>query len=759
MKKFYIFEKKLNSVDMKKNSLFLVFVVFFAVQISGVGVYGQLSDTLVIGPSPSDDYPTFTAAVSALNAQGINGNVVFDVKPGVYNEQISINQIAGSGPAAAITFRAQDNDSTSVVLQYPSSASSGNNYVIRLNAADYCTFDKMTIKRTDTLKYCQVIELYGNARKNTFSNCIIEGNANPVNTQLISTVVGSNNTGFKSYNKFLNNIIKNGSVGLSFTGQSNSSPDSCLLIRNNKFINQSLKGIHLFAHRFAYIDGNEVVTNTVFNNYCGMFFQNANDTMRLLSNKISLSTGDGMSFNNCNETAAANILIANNFISIGGNSNAHGIYILNSKNLYVLHNSINIYNTVTIYGACIHINGSTTSNLNIKNNVLVNAGTGQGYVYYVSGTTGAPLAEVDYNALFINSGQWIGYWKTSGITTLANWRTASSGDAHSFIANPGFVSNTDLHASNPLIDGAGTPSLNPFIITRDIDGDVRNAGAPDNGADELAGNDLGVTFIKPPAAGGYCVNQLFSPEVYVANYGTIAFSGTIPLYYKIDALPLISDTMPNTLIAPGDSVLFTFSTPAMLTASGIHKLLAGTGVSSDIVMTNDTSSRMVMAVTFPETSFTYSINDLEVSFTNTSVSGYTYLWNFGDGNTSIDEDPVHTYANIGNYAVMLKTTNACGSDSITQNLALLGTAELPENSGISIFPNPVSDLLKVTLENGLPEMGTISIYSGTGMLLYKNDVTNNRQIVIDMADMPGSIYFVVLQIDKKLFYKKVLKIN
>jgi len=59
----------------------------------------------------------------------------------------------------------------------------------------------------------------------------------------------------------------------------------------------------------------------------------------------------------------------------------------------------------------------------------------------------------------------------------------------------------------------------------------------------------------------------------------------------------------------------------------------------------------------------------------------------------------------------------------------------------------------------LPEMGTISIYSGTGMLLYKNDVTNNRQIVIDMADMPGSIYFVVLQIDKKLFYKKVLKIN
>ncbi|HPS27111.1 MAG TPA: PKD domain-containing protein [Bacteroidales bacterium] len=744
---------------MKKNSLILVIVAFFAAQIPDLGVYGQLSGTLVIGPLPTDDYPTFTAAVSALHSQGINGNVIFEVKPGVYNEQISINQITGAGPTAAITFRAQNNDSTSVVLQYPSSASSGNNYVIRLNGADYCTFDKMTIKRTDTLKYCQVIEFYGNARKNTFSNCIFEGNANPVNTQLISTVVGSNNTGFKSYNVFLNNTIKNGSVGLSFTGQNSSNPDSCIQIRNNKFINQSLKGIHVFAHRFAYIDGNEVITSTVFNNYCGMFFQNANDTMRLLNNKISLSTGDGMSFNNCNETVSANILIANNFISIGGNSNAHGIYILNSKNLYMLHNSINIYNTVTIYGACIHINGSSTTNLNIKNNVLVNAGTGQGYVFYVSGTAVAPLAEVDYNALFINSGQWIGYWKTSGITTLANWRTASSGDAHSFTVNPGFVSNTDLHASSPLIAGAGTSLLNPFVISRDIDGDLRNTGTPDIGADELAGNDVGVGFIKIPATGNYCLNQPFYLEVFITNFGTIPFSGTIPLFYKIDALPLISDSLPNTFIAPGDSVLFTFTTPDILTISGNHKFLAGTAVDSDLVTANDTSSRMVMAVTLPDASFAYIINDLEVSFTNTSASGFTYHWDFGDGNTSSDENPVHTYANIGNYPVMLKTTNACGSDSITQYLALLGTAELAENAGISIYPNPVTDLLKVTLETGVFEMATIRVYSSTGILMYKIDVTKNQQIVIDMADMPGSIYLMVVQIDKKIFYKKVLKIK
>ncbi len=742
---------------MKKN--YFVLMMLFLAHIAGISAYGQLSGTLVIGPSPSDDYPTFAAAVTALHSQGISGDVVFDVKPGVYTEQISVNQIMGAGPAAAITFRAQNGDSTAVVLQYPSSSSSANNYVVRLNGADYVTFDKISIKRTDTLKYCQVIEFYGSARKNTFSNCIIEGNANPVNTQTISTVVGSNNTGFKSYNVFLNNCIKNGSVGLSFTGQNNSNPDSCIIIRNNKFIHQSIKGIHLYAHRFAYIDCNEVITNTIFNNYCGMFLQNANDTMRLLNNNISLSTGDGMSFNNCNETMAANILIANNFISIGGNSNAHGIYVLNSKNLYMLHNSINIYNTVTIYGACVHINGSSTSNLHIKNNVLVNAGTGQGYVYYVSGTTATPLAEADYNAMFINSGQWIGYWKTSGITSLANWRTISSCDANSFIAAPGFVSNTDLHASSSLIDGAGSTTLNPFTITRDIDGDLRNAGAPDIGADEFVVNDLGIGLIVPPAAGSYCVNQTFNVSVYVTNFGVNTYSGTIPLYYKIDNLPVISDTLLNAIIPAGDSVLFTFSTDDAITASGNHKFLAGTVVSSDIVSANDTSSRMIMALTIPEAAFTYTVNDLEVSFTNTSIYGSVYHWNFGDGNTSADEDPVHIYANIGNYAVMLKTTNACGIDSVTQNLAVLGTAELSENAGISIYPNPVSDYLVVTMGTGFLEKGVISVYSNTGKLVKRFPVNKNDQMVMDMSDMPKSTYIIVMQTENKLFYKKVLKIN
>jgi PKD repeat protein len=54
------------------------------------------------------------------------------------------------------------------------------------------------------------------------------------------------------------------------------------------------------------------------------------------------------------------------------------------------------------------------------------------------------------------------------------------------------------------------------------------------------------------------------------------------------------------------------------------------------------------------TSFSTSINGLEVSFTDTSSpTPSSWLWDFGDGNTSTDQNPVHTYSGPGVYNVSL----------------------------------------------------------------------------------------------------------
>ncbi|MDL2260975.1 PKD domain-containing protein [Methanimicrococcus sp. OttesenSCG-928-J09] len=59
---------------------------------------------------------------------------------------------------------------------------------------------------------------------------------------------------------------------------------------------------------------------------------------------------------------------------------------------------------------------------------------------------------------------------------------------------------------------------------------------------------------------------------------------------------------------------------------------------------------------------------LKVQFTDTSSgSNLSYHWNFGDGTTSNDKNPSHTYNTPGTYNVALTVIGGCGVDSIIKN--------------------------------------------------------------------------------------------
>ncbi|MEM8525571.1 MAG: PKD domain-containing protein [Bacteroidota bacterium] len=53
-------------------------------------------------------------------------------------------------------------------------------------------------------------------------------------------------------------------------------------------------------------------------------------------------------------------------------------------------------------------------------------------------------------------------------------------------------------------------------------------------------------------------------------------------------------------------------------------------------------------------------NFLEYSFTNTSTDATSYLWDFGDGNTSTEESPTHVYETPDMYTVTLEVTSDVG---------------------------------------------------------------------------------------------------
>lgn len=77
----------------------------------------------------------------------------------------------------------------------------------------------------------------------------------------------------------------------------------------------------------------------------------------------------------------------------------------------------------------------------------------------------------------------------------------------------------------------------------------------------------------------------------------------------------------------------------------------------------------------PTASFTYAVDGLTVHFNNTSSFANAYVWDFGDGNTSTEESPSHTYAEDGFYNVTLTASNDLGDRSTTQS-ALVSNTEL-----------------------------------------------------------------------------------
>lgn len=84
----------------------------------------------------------------------------------------------------------------------------------------------------------------------------------------------------------------------------------------------------------------------------------------------------------------------------------------------------------------------------------------------------------------------------------------------------------------------------------------------------------------------------------------------------------------------------------------------------------------------PTADFDYmSNNDFKapssITFQNKSLNSETYLWDFGDGETSTETNPVHTYDQPGTYTVQLTATNTKGNDIITVEVIIvpLETAE------------------------------------------------------------------------------------
>lgn len=67
----------------------------------------------------------------------------------------------------------------------------------------------------------------------------------------------------------------------------------------------------------------------------------------------------------------------------------------------------------------------------------------------------------------------------------------------------------------------------------------------------------------------------------------------------------------------------------------------------------------------------------QVQFQDSSISAFNWLWNFGDGNTSSLQNPVHNFDTPGNYIVTLITHDTTGCQSVYSNPVPLNVQQPP----------------------------------------------------------------------------------
>ncbi|MEM1324159.1 MAG: PKD domain-containing protein [Bacteroidota bacterium] len=107
----------------------------------------------------------------------------------------------------------------------------------------------------------------------------------------------------------------------------------------------------------------------------------------------------------------------------------------------------------------------------------------------------------------------------------------------------------------------------------------------------------------------------------------------------------------------------------------------------------DTAERIVVVSDNPAPGFDFVINrqctPAEISVVNTSQNANSYVWDFGNGETSTEAEPVVIYPQAGTYQVQLRAINAVCSQSISKAITIYQTPEpllaLSANEGCAPF--------------------------------------------------------------------------
>jgi PKD repeat protein len=175
---------------------------------------------------------------------------------------------------------------------------------------------------------------------------------------------------------------------------------------------------------------------------------------------------------------------------------------------------------------------------------------------------------------------------------------------------------------------------------------------------------------------------------------------------------------------------------------------------------------IVMVDPLPVSAFSYKAFEDSVAFSNESSLATSYYWDFGDGQSSTDEDPYNIYKDSGDYTIVLTATNDCGDvdSSITINVKVPkevnGVDRIKEWSDLVIYPNPTNGIVNYTFSNQLFGDVAVRLLDINGRELQASNQikgTKDWNGSVDLTELAPGVYTLLLELNGSIVTSKIIK--